>query len=202
MAVIKSGASTDQLTIDPVSKAGRVTVYDTTGRAIQEQATYRAAGQVVATTSTASFAVMTGSATKTVKVRNVHVSGATATTLAVHSIQIKKYSTAPAGGAPANLTQVPVDSNQGAGTIGTLATSTTAFTDGTLVGVVASRRDILKSSTVVDGANFCEHDWNFGVTQEVRPITLRGTTQYIGLNFLAAPVTAVTLDVEVEWTEE
>ena len=31
MAVIKSGASTDQWTIDPVSKAGRVTIYDSAG---------------------------------------------------------------------------------------------------------------------------------------------------------------------------
>lgn len=31
MAVIKSGASTDQWTIDPASKAGRVTIYDSTG---------------------------------------------------------------------------------------------------------------------------------------------------------------------------
>jgi len=32
MAVIKSGASTDQWSIDAVSKAGRVTLYDSTGR--------------------------------------------------------------------------------------------------------------------------------------------------------------------------
>lgn len=31
MAVIKSGASTDQLSIDPISKAARVTLYDTAG---------------------------------------------------------------------------------------------------------------------------------------------------------------------------
>jgi hypothetical protein len=31
MAVIKSGATTDQLTIDPTSKAARVTLYDTSG---------------------------------------------------------------------------------------------------------------------------------------------------------------------------
>jgi len=34
MAVIKSGASTDQWTIDPTSKAGRVTLYDSAGNEI------------------------------------------------------------------------------------------------------------------------------------------------------------------------
>lgn len=35
MAVIKSGASSDNLTIDPTSKAGRFTLYDTAGNAIK-----------------------------------------------------------------------------------------------------------------------------------------------------------------------
>src|SRR5689334_18447225 len=34
MAVIKSGASTDQLTVDPTSKAARVTLYDAAGNPV------------------------------------------------------------------------------------------------------------------------------------------------------------------------
>jgi hypothetical protein len=43
MAIIKSGASSDQLTIDATSKGARVTLYDPTGRALTDPArvTYR-----------------------------------------------------------------------------------------------------------------------------------------------------------------
>ena len=37
MAVIQSGASSDQLTIDAVSKASRVTDYDSSGRELSVQ---------------------------------------------------------------------------------------------------------------------------------------------------------------------
>lgn len=52
MAVIKSGASTDQWTIDPVSKAGRITLYDTSGNYI---ATLPVSGTITANAGTGTF---------------------------------------------------------------------------------------------------------------------------------------------------
>jgi hypothetical protein len=40
MAIIKSGATTDQWTIDPTSKAGRVTLYDSSGNAVKVETGY------------------------------------------------------------------------------------------------------------------------------------------------------------------
>src|SRR3990167_1796754 len=36
MAIIKSGATTDELTVDPTSKAARVTLYDSSGNELQK----------------------------------------------------------------------------------------------------------------------------------------------------------------------
>ncbi len=51
MAVIKSGATSDNLTIDPTSKAARVTPYDTRGNSMAKAATYRAATATTYTTA-------------------------------------------------------------------------------------------------------------------------------------------------------
>ena len=55
MAVIKSGVSTDQWTIDPVSKAGRVTLYDSSGKLVVKEydASYMVRIEVIPTTLTA-----------------------------------------------------------------------------------------------------------------------------------------------------
>ncbi len=204
MAIIKSGASTDQLTIDPTSKAARVTLYGSDGTYIGERATYRAAttANVVAAAGAAMFFVIAGSSTKTVKVWHIRVSGETLTTLAVNSIVVEKWSTAPTGGTITTLTPIPHDSNDPASTASLVQVYTAAPTEGTLVGTVGCNRHIQKSSTVVDGSSFDDVEWIFGTYGETRPIVLRGTTQALSLAFGAAPATAVTLSVEIEWTEE
>src|ERR1044072_7677895 len=60
MAVIKSGASTDQMTVDATSKAARITLYDTAGTAISTAAgtalrvaLYDASGNAVSVDSNA-----------------------------------------------------------------------------------------------------------------------------------------------------
>jgi hypothetical protein len=204
MAVIKSGASTDQLTIDATSKAARVTLYQSDGTYGGEKATYRAAttASVVAAAGAAMFFVIAGSATKTVRVRRIRVSGDTLTTLAVNSIVVEKWSTAPTGGTPVTLVQVPNDSNDAAATASLVQVYTAAPTEGTLVGTVACNRHMHKSSTVADGASFSDVEWTFGSVPETRALVLRGTTQALSLAFGAVPASAVTLAVEVEWTEE
>jgi hypothetical protein len=204
MAVIKSGASSDQLSIDATSKAARVTLYSQDGLYNGEKATYRAAttASVVAAAGAAMFFVIAGSATKTIRVRRIRVSGDTLTTLAVQSIVLEKWSTAPTGGTATALVAVPNDSADAASTASLVQVYTAAPTEGTLVGTVGCNRHIHKSSTVVDGASFADVEWCFGTVPETRGLVLRGTAQALSLAFGAAPATAVTLAVEVEWTEE
>lgn len=172
--------------------------------------TYRGAtlNAVVAPTGTTAFFVISGSASRTRTVRKIRVSGDTLTTLAVGSVVVSKRSTAQSGGTEVTLTRVPVDSkHSAAATDGLVQVYTAAPTDGTLVGTLACRRHVWKSSTVVD-APFAEVEFDFtnilGTPWEnVRSgVPLHGIAESLTLSFGAAPASALTLAVEVEWTEE
>lgn len=204
MAVIKSGASSDQLTIDATSKAARVTLYNSDGSYNGEKATYRAAtidGLVTATTADQPFFLIEGSATKTITVKRIAVSGATLTAVAYLMVNVTKHSTAASGGTSTTLTGVPVDSTFAAATA-TVKAYTAAPTGGTLVGTVASQR-ILAQATTAAAAGI-PRDWlfDFGDMPETKGIVLRGTTQGLALVWATAPGSAVTLAVDIEWTEE
>lgn len=170
--------------------------------------TYRGAtlNTVVAAAGADMFFVITGSATVTRRVRKIRVSGDTLTTLAVGSIVAEKWSTtAPTGGTEVALTRVPLDSAfPAAATDGLVQVYTAAPTEGTLVGTIACRRHVWKSSTVVDGAPFAETEFDFDNKADDGRlgIPLHGLTQALSLAFGAAPASAITLAVEVEWTEE
>ncbi len=203
MAVIKSGATSDQLTIDATSKAARVTFYDTAGNALTQKATYRAAtvGTVAAPASTtAPFFVIYGSASKTLRVQRVTVSGPTTTTLAFQGFELIKYSTQPSGGTATTLNQIPLDSTSAAGTANLCQVYTVAPTAGTAVGTIDSIRMINKSTTAVDGSEMSTYVFDFRNNAEASAVVLRGTAQGVGLELHTG--TATTVSVSVEWTEE
>lgn len=173
--------------------------------------TYRAAtaDNVVAAAGAAMFFVISGSAAKTRIVRKIRVSGDTLTTLAVGSIVAEKWSTtAPSGGTATTLTRVPLDSAYPAAeTDGLVQVYTAAPTEPTLVGTIACNRHLWKSSTVVDGAPFSDIEFVFGDEADKtdvspRGVYLHGVTESLSLAFGAAPGSAITLAVEVEWDEE
>lgn len=205
MAIIKSGASTDQWTIDVTSKGGRVTPYDTLGNNRGAKATYRAAttAPFAAAAGAVSFFLIYGSGTKTIIVQRLRVDGLTLTNVEYLGIVCEKWSTAASGGTATALTQVPVDSTSAAGTANLCSVYTAAPTEGSLVGTVAARR-ILGEATTAAAAGipyFAEFEFR-NVGGETTGIYLRGTGQGLGLAFAAAPATAVTMSLEVEWTEE
>ena len=171
------------------------------------QFTYRAAtlNTVIAPVGTTAFFVISGSASVTRRVRKIRVSGHTLTTLAVGSVVVSKRSTAQAGGTTTALTRTPVDSVfPAAQTDGLVLVYTAVPTDGTLVGTLACRRVIWKSATVAEGAPFPDVEFDFdNKADDGRVgIPLHGVAQSITLSFGADPASAITLAVEVEWTEE
>src|SRR5881396_1558892 len=114
MAIIQSGATTDLWTIDPTSKAGRVTLYDTTGYSLTDRrVTYAAGGRLAAggglsqatLTTQKQFLTIyhTGSATKIVKLRKawVHISANSAASQIAMDLMSLTSATAPATGNPA-----------------------------------------------------------------------------------------------------
>lgn len=205
MAVIQSGTGTDLLGVGAVSKAARVTPYDSLGNDRGTKATYRAAtaSTVAAAASTQPFFIIQGSATKTIIVQRITISGASLTAVAYAAYQARKFSTAISGGTPVTLTQTPVDANSAAATANLCQVYTAAPTQGTLVGTIEEQRVLLQATTAAAAGIPDIVVFDFRTTgSENTGVYLRGTSQGLGIGFGAAPGSAVTLSVMVEWTEE
>lgn len=199
--IIGNGGTVSE--VDTTSRAHRVTLYDPRGNSMAQKATYRAATDptvVAAASATAPFFVIYGSASKTLRVQMVRVTGSTTTTLAAQGVTLRKYSTAPSGGTIVALTQVPLDSTNAAATASLCQVYTAAPTAGTTLGVIGSVRFLNKSATIVDGSPMHDTIFEFRPGDEVEAVVLRGTTQGIGLQLHVA--TATTCAVTVMWTEE
>ena len=205
MATIKSGASTDVLTIGSTNKAARIEVYDARGNSRGVKATYRAAtaAVLVAAAGTGLFFAMQGSSTKTVRIQRIKLSGLTLTAVAYNSIQLAKYSTTVSGGTATALVATQFDTTDGAATANLINVYTAAPTAGSLVGTLGSIRVLMQATTAAaTGIPDIDIGWDFRNLHEVDQPTLRGTAQGIALNFVSSPASAVSLSLEVEWTEE
>lgn len=139
MAVVRSGASTDEWTIDPTSKAGRVTLYDSAGNELNKQkTTYQASGRLAAGTGlsfvfTASTSKQfltiyhPNTSTKTVKIMAAWLSviSCSAATQIIAELVRLTSATAPATGNPA-ITPMAYSAADAAADSTVLALPTTA----------------------------------------------------------------------------
>ena len=201
MAVIKSGASSDTLTIDATSKAARITPYDARGNNRGVKATYRAStgATFTAANGTAPFFAIGGSATKTIIVQRIFYTATKATAAANVVLNLTKNSVAISGGTAAALTQIPIDSTDAAGTATTLNTYTVAPTPGTNLGTIEARRCLTNITGAVATQDIFFDFRNVGESQGV---VLRGTAENLNLLYQSAPGHATEVSVWVEWTEE
>ena len=153
-------------------------------------------GFTPAATATDFFAI-TGSATKTVRVTHLQISGVATSGVAVDVVVLKR-STANTGGTPSAVTAVPNDSANGAATA-SVVTYGANPTTGTLVGNVRSAKVGIGTSTSV---NITEQPWQFGIFNG-QAIVLRGVNEVLAMNWNGAAVGAgMSLDIDIEWTEE
>ena len=205
MAIIKSGATSDLLTVEPVSKAARVIPYNIDGSYGGEKSTYRASTLipfVPAVTANVPFFLIEGSSTKTIIVKRIAVSGATLTAVAYLTVNIVKFSSAASGGTATSAPLVPMDSNFPTSTAAFVKYYTAAPTAGTTIGSIATSRTLFQSTTAAAAGLPRDYVFDFGDMPETKGIVLRGTTQGLGLIWPVAPATTVTLSVDIEWTEE
>jgi hypothetical protein len=201
-AVIKSGATTDNLTIDPTSKAARVTLYDASGKALGQKKTYICSPNswTIPATPTDMF-TLTGSATKTVRVLKLFFT-ALQTTLGFNIFLLVKRSTADSAGTFVADTAVPLDSSDAAATA-SVGHWTANPTLGSLIGNIEVERVITKSTTAVDGSEAGLHYVMFESGIDVAPITLRGAAEGLHLNFAGAALpTGLVIYPTIMWTEE
>ena len=194
----------NQLVIGPVSKAARAEFYDSRGNNVNCKRTYCAAtaSGVGVQANTNPFFVFEGSATTTIRVQWIRISSPCAGAIEYNAINLKKHSAAATGGAAVALTKVPLDSNDAAATANTCAVYTGSPAAGALVGLVASDRVLLQSTTANANGHPDKLIFDYRATGENNPLVLRGVAQGITLSFANTPGGPVDLGVEIMWTEE
>jgi len=177
----------------------RATTVTSTGALIhrdyeKNQTTYSASGTVTLAASATDVFTITGSATKTVYVTSVTVSGVQ-TTAGVADMQLITRSTANTGGTSGAVTAISHDTTNAAATATVLA-YTANPTTGTTIGTVRRAYVEVGQSTglVNDVVVF-----DFG--NKGQPVTLRGTGQVLALNLGGATLAGGVLDTCVEWYE-
>lgn len=211
MAIIKSGASTDSMSVDATSKAARTTDYDTTGRdlSVQSKQTFMIASTFTPAATPTDLVIIEGSATKTVRVISMKIS-TTNTAAGSQQFFLIKRSTADTTGTFVSAgTPVPLDSSNAASTVNRVGHFTAnPGALGTAVGTinivrVASPAAIPASfAGVKEDAGIEMFGWMNNSLLD-QPITLKGVSQCLAINFNgAALVAGQTHAYTIVWIEE
>ncbi len=191
-----SGAATVLLDCATSSPSGQLYV-NTEGL----KPTYSAAipGMAVVASAT-QIACLIGSATKTIRVTRVILSGTIATAAAYGSVELVMRSAASTGGSPTVATAVPNDSTDAAASATVNGTYTSNPTQGTAVGPIATQRysGILTGTVTLLPPPII---FDFGQRPARCPV-LRGVAQELGVLLNGFGANASTWDVTFEWTEE
>lgn len=170
--------------------------------ALAQESTYSASTTAKTATAagTAAFFEICGSASKTIRIQRVAISGTVATAAIYGDIVLRKTSAAATGGTATTLTNTPYDSTSAAATA--TAKYFTALPTGgaTLVGVIFAQTLFFPVTGTV--ANFMPQLVYVWRDQDAEAPTLRGTTQCLTAAFGTTPTNAPTLSVSVAWTEK
>lgn len=137
---------------------------------------------------------LTGSATRTIRVRRIIYTG-NVTTAVAEPISIVKRSTASTGGAGSVLAKASYDSANPASTVALAEVWTTSPTVGTYVGTIADIVTPLAASPAITPAV------TFMYGTLAQPLVLRGVAQSLSVN-LSGVTHSGTFGCTFEWTEE
>lgn len=156
---------------------------------------------VTAVTVNVPFFNIIGSATKTVIVKKITVSGMSLTAVGYFAINAEKLSTASTAGTSTTLVATALDSSSAAVT-SVVKAYTAAPTKGTLVGTLKSYRALWQATVAAAAGTTSHYDFIFGDIDNSSGIVLRGIAQELALTFPVVLASAGTLSVDIEWTEE
>ena len=161
------------------------------------KATYSAAivGLATVATPTDVFTI-TGSATKTIRVTRIAITG-TQTTATQRDILIIKRSTANTGGTSSTLTAVPHDSTGASATATVRAYTANPTALGTAVGNIRTRKVFIGTTT----GNSDEFIIDFGIRPS-QALVVRGVAEVLSINLNSVTSAGGNLDISIEWTEE
>lgn len=201
---LKSGASSDILTIDPTSKAGRATLYDANGRvlSLDSKATYSAATALFTPPATPTdFFIINGSASKTVRIISLTWS-ALQTTAGINVLYLIRRTSANSGGTAVATTIVKHDTNDSSATA--VAQHYTANpTTGSSSGQIQTLK-LLTPAAASLVSNVHHQLLPVDAKGIYRPIVLRGVAEGLAINFngAALPSGMANMSVGVTWIEE
>jgi hypothetical protein len=195
-------AATNQTQINgtAVSAGNGIADAGTQRVAIAQELTY-SAGTTAATATAAGTGVffsLCGSASKTVQVQRLSISGTVATGAKNGDVIVSRTSAATSGGTATTLTAGPFDSNAAAATA-VAKFYTVLATAGTLAAVVDTGELYLPLTGT--GTSSTPLWWRWRDTDSQSP-TLRGTAQCLEAKFGTTTTNAPTLAVSVVWTEK
>jgi hypothetical protein len=146
---------------------------------------------------TTDFCTITGSATKTIKVKEASIE--TTGGGLIDNVLLLKRSTANTGGTSTTLTDVAHDSTNSAGTAIVRAYTANPTALGTLVGNI---RGIKTNSPLTTSSTDPQSlDFKFGDNTE-QAIVLRGTGEVLAFNLAGMTITSGNAACFFEWTEE
>lgn len=179
-------------------EAGTTTYPLAIERVDSSKTTYSATAVNIAPASSATDVfTITGTASKTVRVLRIGISGVQ-TTAGVVNVVLAKRSTADTSGTSAAVTAVPHDSGNAAATA-TVLSYTANPTTGTLVGNVRAGQMLIPAPASVAPNIMTIYDFG-NLTGQC--IVLRGTAQVLAVNLNAVTVTGGSMTYWCEWTEE
>lgn len=201
---IQSGASSDLMTVDATSKAGRVSPYDVRGNFTGQKATYSASttAKTATVAGTTPFFYFCGSATKTIRIQKIVVCGTVATAAVYGDVVLYKRTANGTFGTSTTLTLVPADSTSSAATATNVrivtAGSPTAGTGGGAINTAMVFMPV--TGTPANGITPIIFDYQNRT--EAEALVLRGTAEGIELAFGTTTTNAPTVTVSIIWTEE
>lgn len=173
-------------------------VFNLVYEASTSKPTYSATtGAVTSASAATDICTLSGSATKTIRVRRVIVGGLSST-VQTDPVSILKRSTNTTGGVSALLTTIPYDSNSAAASA-VAESYTTNGTQGTLVGVLVDRLISIGNLTT-GAASPPATEFVFG--QLGSPVFLRGLAQQIAVNLGGLTYVSGSFSCTFEWTED
>jgi hypothetical protein len=141
--------------------------------------------------------VMQGSSTKTVKILKITLYS-TQTTAGNNAFFLIRRSAANTGGTPTTTTARALDTNNAAAT----AVFTNYTVNPTALGASAGTLDVPYISTLVPGGAIQPFVWDF-TNNQGEPLTLRGTSDYLVINFNGATLPGgLSVGASILYTEE
>jgi hypothetical protein len=151
------------------------------------------AGVVAAAGVVGDTLVLTGSASRTIRVTRIAITG-NATVAADLDITLVKRSAIDTGGTSSAVTIAAHDSSDTA--TATLALYTVAPTAGTSAGIIRAAKVFASTPATAPVIQ----QWTFGDGPK-RALVLRGITQQLAIAF-SAVLTGGSFNIDIEWTEE